>query len=80
MTGDDTTAIGVGVFRDGLLAVSYHGDGPAIAVYKADEDSLVGEWSMGAEGEVHFEMLTKTTREATPPPPRRTTVRGVLSL
>ena len=80
MTGDDTTAVGVGVFRDGVFSVSYYGDAPAIAVYKADEDSLVGEWTIGAEGAVHFEMLTKTTREPPRPPRNRTPIRGLLAL
>src|SRR5687768_2504967 len=72
-TMDDGSIIGVGIFSNGVFAVSYFGGAPAVVVYKLDGTNLVGEWTMGGiEGAVYKETLTKTSSEApTPELPRR---------
>ena len=60
-TMDDGSIIGVGIFSNGIFAVSYFGGAPAVVVYKLDGTNLVGEWTMGGiEGAVYKETLTKT--------------------
>lgn len=65
-TLDNTEVWGVGVYRNGVFAVSYFGGAPAIVVYKIEDNGnrIVGEWTMGgrAEGRVYPEVLTKTDR------------------
>ena len=53
--------MGVGIFSDGVLAVSYFGGAPAVVVYSTTSDGrLDGKWTMGgAEGLVFKETLTK---------------------
>lgn len=52
--------LGVGIFKGGVLSVSYFGGTPAVAVYRPDGDRLVGEWTMGgAEGMLYSETLTR---------------------
>ncbi len=68
-TMDDGSIIGVGIFSNGILAVSYFGGAPAVVVYKLDGTNLVGEWTMGGiEGAVYRETLTKTDGVAPPVP------------
>jgi hypothetical protein len=68
-TMDDGSIIGVGIFSNGVFAVSYFGGAPAVAVYKVDGTSLVGEWTMGGiEGAMYKETLTKTDGVAPPRP------------
>ena len=68
-TMDDGSIIGVGIFSNGVLAVSYFGGAPAVVVYKLDGTSLVGEWTMGGiEGTMYKETLTKTEGAAPPRP------------
>jgi hypothetical protein len=82
---DDGAIMGVGIYSNGVLAVSYFGGAPAVVVYKVDGkdgSKLVGEWTMGgAEGAMYVETLTKTPGlqaparplpGAPPPRPRRT--------
>jgi len=62
-----TQAIGVGIQRDDVLAVSYFAGAPALAVYKiekntddGDSPKLTGKWTVeGAEGAVFSETLTR---------------------
>jgi hypothetical protein len=68
-TMDDGSIIGVGIFSNGVFAVSYFGGAPAVVVYKLDGTNLVGEWTMGGiEGAVYKETLTKTEGVAPPRP------------
>jgi hypothetical protein len=68
-TMDDGSIIGVGIFSNGVFAVSYFGGAPAVVVYKLDGTNLVGEWTMGGiEGAVYKETLTKTEGAAPPRP------------
>ena len=68
-TMDDGSIIGVGIFSNGIFAVSYFGGAPAVVVYKLDGTNLVGEWTMGGiEGAVYKETLTKTDGVAPPVP------------
>jgi hypothetical protein len=63
-TLDDSAVMGVGIYSNSILAVSYFGGAPAVVVYKVDGTSLVGEWTMGGiEGAVYTETLTKTSSE-----------------
>ena len=60
-TMDDGSIIGVGIYSNGIFAVSYFGGAPAVVVYKLDGTNLVGAWTMGGiEGAVYQEPLTKT--------------------
>ena len=65
----DTRVVGVGIFKGGVLAVSYFGGSPALVVYSVTTDGrLDGEWTVGgAEGSVFSETLTKI--QAEPPKP-----------
>jgi hypothetical protein len=63
-TLDDSAVMGVGIYSNSILAVSYFGGAPAVVVYKVDGTRLVGEWTMGGiEGAVYTETLTKTSSE-----------------
>ena len=56
----ERSILGVGIFSNDVLAVSYFAGAPAVVVYKIDGDKLVGEWVMGGrEGSVLSETLTK---------------------
>lgn len=82
MMADGMEVLGVGILRSGVLAVSYFGGTPAVAVYRIDGDRLHGEWTMGgAEGMLYNETLTRMPgaapsaprqRPERPAPPRRT--------
>ena len=51
---------GIGIFSNGVLAVSYFGGAPGVIVYRPADGRLVGEWTVGtAEGAVYAETLTK---------------------
>ena len=72
--------VGVGIFSDGILAASYFGGAPGIAVYKPEGTKLVGHWTIGgADGAVYPETLTRLADqrsappepEKAPPPPSR---------
>ena len=55
-TLDDSAVMGVGIYSNNILAVSYFGGAPAVVAYKVDVDGtkLVGEWTMGGiEGRLH---------------------------
>jgi hypothetical protein len=68
-TMDDGSIMGVGIFSNGIFAVSYFGGAPAVVVYRPDGMNLVGEWTMGGiEGAVYRETLTKTDGVAPPVP------------
>ncbi len=72
-TMDDGAITGVGIYSNGVLAVSYFGGAPAVVVYKVDGNRLVGEWVMGGfEGQTYSEVLTKTDKrpEQHPAPQR----------
>jgi hypothetical protein len=61
-TLEDGSIVGVGIFSNGVLAVSYFGGAPAVVVYRRDGDRLVGEWTMGGvEGTMYGETLTKVS-------------------
>jgi hypothetical protein len=67
-TMDDGSITGVGIYSNGVFAVSYFGGAPAVVVYKVDSGNLRGEWTMGGiEGAVYTETLTRTN-EAAPQP------------
>ena len=72
--------VGVGIFSDGVLAASYFGGAPGIAVYKPDgTKKLVGQWTIGgADGAIYPETLTRIADRPAPrpephdaPPPSR---------
>ena len=75
---NNTQVMGVGIFSNGVLAVSYFGGSPAVVVYATTTAGrLDGKWTMGgAEGLVFTETLTKVPegqqRQPTkrPAPPR----------
>src|SRR5262245_4673696 len=58
---NNTQVMGVGIFSNGVLAVSYFGGAPALVVYSTTADGkLDGKWTMGgAEGLVFKEVLTR---------------------
>jgi hypothetical protein len=58
---NDTQVMGVGIFSNGVLAVSYFGGSPALVVYSTAADGrLDGKWTMGgAEGSTFKETLTR---------------------
>ena len=52
--------VGVGIYSNGIFAVSYFGGAPGVGVYKIDGTRLVGEWTIGgADGAVYSELLTR---------------------
>ena len=52
--------VGIGIFSNGVLAVSYFGGAPGVIVYRPSGGTLVGEWTVGtAEGAVYAETLTR---------------------
>lgn len=52
--------VGVGIYSNGIFAVSYFGGAPGVGVYKIDGSRLVGEWTIGgADGAVYTELLTR---------------------
>lgn len=71
-TFEDGHVLGVGIWSNGVFAVSYFGGAPAVVVYKVDGNRLVGEWTMGGvEGRNYSEILTKTDKRPSqsPEPP-----------
>ena len=72
---NDTQVMGVGIFSDNVLAVSYFGGSPAVVVYSTNTDGrLDGKWTMGgAEGFVFKEILTKMSnrKPSAAPTPHR---------
>ena len=73
---NDTQVMGVGIFSNGVLAVSYFGGSPAVVVYATTADGrLDGKWTMGgAEGSVFKETLTKMPDDQQHHPAKRPTV------
>lgn len=60
--GERNTSIGIGIVRDGLLAVSYYANGNlGVIVYRIKRGpQLMGEWTVfGTDDEVFPETLTK---------------------
>ena len=72
---NDTQVMGVGIFSNGVLAVSYFGGAPALVVYSTTTDGrLDGKWTMGgAEGLVFKETLTKMPEGQPHQPAKRPT-------
>src|SRR5215510_8841313 len=72
---NDTQVMGVGIFSNGVLAVSYFGGAPALVVYSTATDGrLDGKWTMGgAEGLVFKETLTKMPEGQPHQPAKRPT-------
>jgi hypothetical protein len=70
---NDTQVMGVGIFSDNVLAVSYFGGSPAVVVYSTNTDGrLDGKWTMGgAEGYVFKETLTKVSNRKPSTSPHR---------
>lgn len=70
---NDTQVMGVGIFSNGVLAVSYFGGSPALVVYSTAVDGrLDGKWTMGgAEGLVFKETLTKMPNDQPHQPVKR---------
>ena len=67
---DDASVLGVGIYSNGILAVSYFGGAPAVVVYKLDGDQLVGDWTMGGvDGAMYNETLTKMPAGTAAPAP-----------
>ena len=58
---NDSQVVGVGIFSNGMLSVSYYGGTPSLVVYSVAENGrLDGKWTAGgAEGEVFSETLTR---------------------
>jgi hypothetical protein len=55
---------GVGIFRGGMLAVSYFGGSPGVVVYRIEAGRLIGEWTVGnANGHLFSETLTKLPKQ-----------------
>jgi len=73
---DRGEVVGIGIQREGLLAVSYFGGAPALVVYTVgSEGRMEGQWTMGgAEGAVFQETLTKLAIERQAPPPAQAPV------
>jgi hypothetical protein len=71
---NDTQVMGVGIFSNGMLAVSYFGGAPALVVYSTTTDGrLDGKWTMGgAEGLTFTETLTKMSEGQRQPVKRPT--------
>lgn len=56
--------VGVGIYSNGIFAVSYFGGAPGVGVYRIDGSRLVGEWTIGgADGTVYTELLTRMERQ-----------------
>ena len=70
---NNTHVVGVGIFSNGVLAVSYFGGSPAVVVYATTTDGhLDGKWTMGgAEGLIFTETLTKLAEGQQRPPAKR---------
>lgn len=65
--GNEVDLIGVGIYSNGVFAVSYFGGAPGVGVYKIDGERLVGEWTIGgADGAVYTEMLTRMEQQPAP--------------
>jgi hypothetical protein len=59
-TMSEHSLLGIGIFSNGVLAVSYFGGAPGVIVYRPSGGTLIGEWTVGsAEGGVYAETLTK---------------------
>jgi hypothetical protein len=70
-------AVGFGIVRDGVLAVSFYGAAPGVAAYRIDGERLVGQWTQpGANGLVFFETLTKLRSGTSVPAPTSPTSAG----
>ena len=55
---------GVGIHSGGVLAVSYNGGTPGVAVYRIDSSRLVGEWTIGGGGgQLYSETLTRLPKQ-----------------
>ena len=69
---NNSQVMGVGIHREGVLAVSYYGGAPAVVAYStATAGKLDGKWtSGGAEGSVFSETLTKVAVEQQKPTKR----------
>jgi hypothetical protein len=53
-------AVGFGIVRDGVLAVSVYDNAPGVAAYRIDRERLVGQWAQPtANGAVFTETLTR---------------------
>jgi hypothetical protein len=58
---------GIGIFKGGVLAVSYFGGTPGVVVYRVDGGRLIGEWTMGdSKGQLYSETLTKLPKQPRP--------------
>jgi hypothetical protein len=58
--GSTLAAVGIGIMRDDVLAVSYYGPSPGVAVYRIDGTSLKGRWTdAGTPGHVFVETWTR---------------------
>ena len=69
-SGGEVDLVGVGIFSNGVFAVSYFGGAPGVGVYKIDGARLVGEWTIGgADGAVYTEMLTRVEVQPGAHPP-----------
>ncbi len=84
----ENIALGIGILRDRVLAVSYYGKAAGgVVLYKVQDDgSLVGDWTvMGGDGRVFIETLSRVPAGAEQPSaprrgkPRRPTARTVPS-
>jgi hypothetical protein len=62
----ELVAVGLGIRKGDVLAVSYFSELPGVAAYHIEDGSrLVGEWTVaGAGGELFSETLTKMPTEA----------------
>lgn len=55
--------VGVGIYSNGVFAVSYFGGAPGVGVYTIEGANLNGEWTIGgADGAVYSETLTRMER------------------
>jgi hypothetical protein len=63
-TMSEQSTNGIGIFKGGVLAVSYFGGTPGVAVYRVDKGRLLGQWTMGdSKGQLYSETLTKLPKQ-----------------
>jgi hypothetical protein len=63
-TMSEQSTNGIGIFKGGVLAVSYFGGSPGVVVYRVDGGRLLGEWTMGdSKGQLYSETLTKLPKQ-----------------
>jgi hypothetical protein len=63
-TMSEQSTNGIGIYKGGVLAVSYFGGTPGVVVYRVDKSRLLGDWTMGdSKGRLYSETLTKLPKQ-----------------